>query len=138
MANLFGGNFVVTYILRPDRTMTSHAKCNFPQLLFFSSIQNLYLSVSGTYDTEDGSNICRVDFDNTWVRQQQQDDDDDQGPYETLQSVPDSPTKNFIQTVGRWLFIRQFSVFPISFLDNDLIVFDFELLGTRICAKKQQ
>jgi len=24
----------------------------------------------------------------------------------------------------------------LFFLDNDLIVFDFELLGTRICAKK--
>jgi hypothetical protein len=61
--------------------------------------------------------------------------DDDQ-PYSKLSDVPDSLAKTMITTLGKLLFIRPVSVFPISFLSENLIVFDFELLGTRICARK--
>ena len=39
--------------------------------------------------------------------------------------------------MGKALFIEAFAVFPVSYLDDNLIVFDFELLGTRICARKK-
>ena len=60
----------------------------------------------------------------------------EQGPYPNIDSVPDGISKTLIRNIGRALFIEPFAVFPVSYLDNELIVFDFELLGTRICARK--
>ena len=61
----------------------------------------------------------------------------DRGPYPEIGSVPDSVSKFLIRNIGRALFIEPFAVFPVTYLDDDLIVFDFELLGTRICARKE-
>jgi len=132
MAGLAGGEFQVQYVLHEDGTMESHARYDFP--LF-----NLkgYLSVSGTYSSEDGKDVCRVDFDQAWVKVLTEENGDDDSPYSTIEDVPVSFAKQIITTVGRSFFFDQVSVFPVSFLDNDLIVFDFELLGTRICAKKR-
>ena len=60
------------------------------------------------------------------------------GPYPAIDSVPDSIIKSFIRNVGRYLFVEAVAVFPVSYLDEELIVFDFELLGTRICARKKK
>ena len=125
MAGLFGGSFDVQYDLGKDGTMTSHAKYDFPLLNLFG-----YLSVSGTYGSVD-EEICRVDFDEAWIAM------DQDAPFETVDDVPDSFSKSIIRKIGRLLFIEAWSVFPVSYLDDDLIVFDFELLGTRICARKQ-
>lgn len=125
IAGIFGGEFVVQYDLFNDGSMTSHAKYEFP-LLNLSG----YLSVSGTYGSVN-EQICRVDFDEAWIAMGQD------APYETIDDVPDSYSKAIIRNIGRQLFIEAWSVFPISYLDDDLIVFDFELLGTRICARKQ-
>jgi len=57
-------------------------------------------------------------------------------PYPSLESVPESIEKRIIQWIGQSLFLESVSVFPVSYLDFELIVFDFELLGTRICARK--
>lgn len=123
IAGLFGGEFRVQYDLYNDRTMESHARYD-----FFD--QQGYLSVSGTYGSVDDT-YCRVDFDQVWVKYQ-----DDGGPYKQIDDVPESLSKSLINSIGRTMFIKEFSVFPVSFLDDDLIVFDFELLGTRICAKR--
>lgn len=80
--------------------------------------------------------VCRVDFDEAWVRSFDG-ESFDMGPYPDVASVPDSISKSFIRNVGRGLFIEPFAIFPVSYLDDDLIVFDFELLGTRICARKE-
>jgi hypothetical protein len=61
----------------------------------------------------------------------------DPRPYPDIESVPDSISKFVIRNIGRALFIEPFAVFPVTYLDDDLIVFDFELLGTRICARKE-
>ena len=119
-----GGSFDVSYILNENGTMTSHAKLDFPWLP-----STVMLSVSGTYGSV-SDQVCRVDFDQAWVTM------NEDVPYPNIESVPDSTTKSVIASVGRLLFLEQFSIFPISFLDDDLIVFDFELLGTRICARK--
>ncbi len=125
IGNLFGGGFDVQYILHPQGRIESHAKYNFPL------IGNGFLSVSGTYDSA-GENICRVDFDKVWIRIGNFDE-----PYASLDKVPGGMMKDFINAVGKAFFIEQVSVFPISFLDDNFIVFDFPLLGTRICAMKQ-
>jgi len=103
----------------------SHAKYN--NIPFLGSG---WLSVSGTYSSQDGENVCRVDFNHAWYKPK------DEIPYPTIESVPSSLTKEIIDTLGRLFFIDVVSIFPVSYLDNDLIVFDFDLLGTRICASK--
>ena len=80
--------------------------------------------------------VCRVDFDEAWIRSFDN-DSFGQGPYPDIERVPDSIMKSLIRNIGRALFIEPFAVFPVSYLDNELIVFDFELLGTRICARKE-
>jgi carboxymethylenebutenolidase len=128
MAGLAGGEFSVQYDLNDDGTIVSHAKCNFP---FFKG----FLSVSGSFSSVNNQ-VCRVDFDEAWVKATRFDANDE--PYPNIQSVPDSVLKSLIRTLGKAAFIEAFAVFPISFLDSEMIVFDFELLGTRICARKEQ
>ena len=81
-------------------------------------------------------NVCRVDFDEAWFRPLS-DDSFKETPYPNIESVPNSLSKNVIRQIGKALFIEPFAVFPISYLDSELIVFEFELLGTRICARKE-
>lgn len=82
--------------------------------------------------------VCRVDFDEAWIRPINVPESTSQGPYTDIASVPPSIWKSLIRNIGRALFIEPVAVFPVSFLDHDLIVFDFELLGTRICARKEK
>jgi hypothetical protein len=126
-----GGNLDVQYILYPNRAIESHARLfMFPWMLGITSI---YLSVSGKYGSV-SDDVCEVVWEEAWVRTVSESDDDQ--PYSKLSDVPDSLAKTMITTLGKLLFIRPVSVFPISFLSENLIVFDFELLGTRICARK--
>lgn len=125
----------VIYELNSDGTMVSHARFDLPWWPSIGgSSKSGWLSVSGTYSSQDDNRICRVDFDKAWIKWITSADDDK--PYASLESVPDSFEKSIVQTVGKAGFVDGVSVFPVSYLDDDLIVFDFELLGTRICARK--
>lgn len=127
-----GGNLDVQYILYPNRAIESHARVfNFPWML---GIRSIYLSVSGTFGSV-SDDVCEVIWEEAWVRTVSESDDDDH-PYSKMSDAPDSLAKTLITTLGKLLFIRPVSVFPVSFLSENLIVFDFELLGTRICARK--
>lgn len=84
------------------------------------------------------NDVCRVDFDEAWLRLFEDQVSSDEGPYNNITDVPNSTWKSFIRNMGRASFIEPFAVFPVSYLDNDLIVFDFKLLGTRICARKEK
>jgi hypothetical protein len=131
----------ILYDLRQDGTIFSHARFHIPVI-----DKTGWLSVSGTYSSQDENRVSRVDFDKAWIKWNNDNDNDAiidnnnnnncDKPYPTLDAVPASWEKSFIQTVGRLLFIDSVSVFPVSYLDEDTIVFDFELLGTRICARK--
>ena len=132
-ARILGGELQVSYLLNEDGTMASHARCEFPWLFGQSC---LYLSVSGTYGSESDT-VCRVDFDQAWVKAVPKNKDDAEDiPYTRFSDVPESAWKDSLSRLGRLFFIKEVSVFPISYMDEDLIVFDFELLGTRICASK--
>lgn len=128
ISGLFGGSFDVQYRLFEDGQMTSHAKYDFP------IVGEGFLSVSGSYGSVDDS-VSRVDFDRAWVKPLGK-SDTEKVPYESLEDVPDSFIKDVINKVGKLMFVDAVAVFPVSFLDDDTIVFDFELLGTRICARK--
>jgi len=138
IAGLFGGSFDVQYTLNSNGTMESHARYHFP------IVGKGFLSVSGTYSSVD-ANVSRVDFDKAWVKAISNNDysneeatstGKDNQPYMSLDEVPNGFLKDFINALGNTFFIEQFSVFPVSYLDDDLIVFVFPLLGTRICAMK--
>jgi hypothetical protein len=127
-----GGTFdPVWYQLSKDGSMVSHARFEFPWLPIKKSG---WLSVSGTYSSQDEDSICRVDFDKAWVKFNTNGQDDE--PYPTLEAVPPSLSKDTVNQLGKFFFVEQVSIFPVSYLDESLIVFDFELLGTRICARK--
>ena len=81
--------------------------------------------------------VCRVDFDEAWIKILDDDTFEEQ-PYASIAEVPDSIVKTLIRNIGRAVFIEAFAIFPVSYMDNELIVFDFELLGTRICARKEK
>ncbi|KAL3908040.1 MAG: hypothetical protein SGILL_008636, partial [Bacillariaceae sp.] len=136
MGSLIGGSFdPVHYIMKQDGVMTSHARYSLPL------IGSGWLSVSGTYGSDDENMVCRVDFDKAWVSLVNQSSGsdgiiDDDSPIPSFEAVPDSFSKNLIQVIGQLGFVKSVSVFPVSYLDDDTIVFDFELLGTRICARK--
>lgn len=129
MARLLGNSQFdpILYQMRRDGTMTSHVRW------ILAEIACCWLSVSGTYASRDEDRVCRVDFDQAWVKWNVHPEDE---AYPTLQDVPSSLGKIAIQTIGKWGFVESFSAFPVAYLDDDLIVFDFELLGTRICARK--
>lgn len=123
----------VRYLLNEDGSIISHARYSLPLLNIHG-----YLSVSGTYNSVNDT-ICRVNFNEAWIRSF----NDNQscmniGPYPAIDSVPDSIIKSFIRNIGRYLFVEAVAVFPVSYLDEEIIVFDFELLGTRICARKKR
>jgi len=135
MANIGGGELDVQYDLKNDFTMTSHARYDFP---FFK--QKGYLSVSGTYGSVNEL-VCRVDFDQAWFKPFPLDEEgkmteEEDVPYASIEQVPDSVGKSIITNVGNLMFLESVSVFPVSYMDDDLCVFDFELLGTRIVARK--
>jgi hypothetical protein len=124
----------VLYMLKPDGTIISHGRLRIPILN-----KSLWLSVSGTYSSQDEDITSRVDFDKVWIKWNNNGNDanaENDKPYPTLDSVPDSIEKTLIQSVGSTLFIDAVSIFPVLYLDTDLTVFNFDLLGTRICARK--
>ena len=119
----------VQYIMHRDQSIESHAK--FSNVPFLKAV---YLSVSGTYGTVSDT-VCTVNWTDAWVKLIRDHDNTD-APYAQISEVPDSLTKAIITNTARLLFIKPFSIFPVSFLSHDLTVFDFALLGTRICARK--
>lgn len=127
---LGGGRFdPILYDMRSNGKIVSHVRYEIPIIG-----ESGWLSVSGTYGSEDEDKVCRVDFDEAWIKRNS--DDDDDSPYPDINAVPPSLFKKIIQNLGRAGFIDSVSIFPVSYLDNDTIVFDFQLLGTRICARK--
>ena len=125
---------VIYQLHSSNRTIVSHARVELPFPPAGGSA--FWLSASGTYGSVDEDSVCRVNFDEAWIRRI--DGDDDGGDYyPSIDAVPESPLKELVRRVGRTFFIEPFAVFPVSYLDSNLCVFDFELLGTRICAYKQ-
>ena len=138
--DLFRGRFDVSYELFSDRTIVSHAYYDFP------IVGKGYLSVSGTYGSvpnDATDTYSRVDFNKAWVKSLSSSSESAAAaaavaakPYDSLEDVPDSFLKTAINEVGKRAFVESVAVFPVSFLDDDTIVFKFETLGTKICAHK--
>lgn len=145
MGKLLHGRFApVIYHIHKDNNksnlITSHARV---ELCWWGvKILQVWLSVSGSFtidtNTAPGQVLCRIVFDEAWVRDCGESDGDgkslDNGYYISIEDVPDNFWKEWIRRLGKLLFVEPLAVFPISFLDDTLCVFDFEFLGTRICA----
>jgi hypothetical protein len=136
--DLFRGRFDVAYDLFSDSRIVSHAYYDFPV------VGKGYLSVSGTYGSvpNDATNTySRLNFDKAWIKALPSSSSTTTAaakatPYDSLDAVPDSFLKTIINEIGKRAFIESVAVFPVSFLDDDTIVFEFEFLGTKICAHK--
>lgn len=134
--DLFRGRFDVAYDLFSDSRIVSHAYYDFPV------VGKGYLSVSGTYGSvpNDATNTySRLNFDKAWIKALPSSSLSPAAaatPYDSLDAVPDSFLKTIINEIGKRAFIESVAVFPVSFLDDDTIVFEFEFLGTKICAHK--
>ncbi len=132
--DIFRGRFDVTYDLFSDSRIISHAYYDFP------IVGKGYLSVSGTYGSvanDSTDTYSCVDFDKAWIKALPSSASaSTESPYDSLEAVPDSFLKTAINEIGKRAFIESVAVFPVSFLDDDTIVFEFEFLGTKICAHK--
>lgn len=126
LSGLLGGSFdPVLYEMKAEKMeIISHAKYSFPIL------GEGWLSVSGTYGTYDDDCVCRVDFDRAWIGI------GSENRWTSFDQAPNVWYKGIINAFGQLGFRKEFAVFPVSYLDDDTIVFDFELFGTRICARK--
>jgi hypothetical protein len=90
-----------------------------------------WLNADGVYSPADGGKAVTIEFERFWV---------DVGtelpslepPAEGSQSLAAAA----IQNLGAAGFIKQFSYFPITYLDEDLCVFKFPPLRTQIAARR--
>jgi hypothetical protein len=126
LSRLLQTDFDVLYIFQPNQMLLSNVR--YTSSLFGSG----HLSTNGSYTlqaTEAGKQVCKIKWNRIWW------DVSDDAP--TLEGDIDKhilPT--VIQVVGKAAFVEGVSVFPVQYLDQDLCVFLFRLLGTRICAKR--
>lgn len=87
-----------------------------------------WLNTAGKYQiTPDG--VCKLRWNNIWwdVRSVEQ------GP-SALVNTSEHVLPRVIQGFGETAFVESVSMFPLIYLDDDLCIFDFKLLGTRISA----
>jgi hypothetical protein len=89
-----------------------------------------HLCASGSYSSVD-AHTCTIEWEKIWT-------DFEQKEPSREADVEKHWLPSVIQPVGKAAFIKGVSVFPISYLSNDLVVFTFSLLGTRIVARKER
>ena len=126
LSRLLQTDFDVFYLFRQDQVLLSNVR--YSSRLFGSG----HLSTSGSYavqTTEAGEMICKIKWDRIWW------DVSDGAP--TLEGDRERHVlPAIIQVVGKAAFVEGASAFPLQYLDEDLCVFVFRLLGTKICAKR--
>ena len=110
----------VYYELQKDE-MFSYVKFNFFGL-------RGHLCASGSYSSVDAQ-TCTIEWENIWT-------DFGKEQPSRVDEVDKHWLPSIIQPIGKAAFIQGVSVFPISYLSKDLIVFTFKLLGTKIVARK--
>lgn len=118
--------FDVYYLFQPGNKMLSNVK--YSSRLFGTG----HLSTFGSYslETQAGTQpVTKITWDRIWW------DVLDEAP-SLEEEVDKHVLPGVIQAVGKAAFVEGVSVFPVQFLDDDLCVFLFQLLGTRICAKR--
>eukprot|EP00850_Spirogloea_muscicola_P024700 SM001327S27067 [mRNA] locus=s1327:1006:1681:- [translate_table: standard] len=87
-----------------------------------------WLSASGDFEA-DGLDAVRVLFDSFWWdigRDDLKPDPQGQGSWQ----------QTSLNNLGRALFFPQLSTFPVLYLDQDLVVFNFPPLSTNIAAHR--
>jgi hypothetical protein len=114
----------VSYSFRNDGTMVSYVRYASP--LFQSGWLNTAGRVERVTDV-----VCRVVWDQIWLDW----NSEAQGP--SGASETDAHVlPGLIQSVGERGFVEGVSRFPVLYLDDDLCVFEFQITGTKICARR--
>mmetsp|Transcript_56630 Transcript_56630/g.132631 ORF Transcript_56630/g.132631 Transcript_56630/m.132631 type:complete len:310 (-) Transcript_56630:60-989(-) len=102
-----------------ERTIVSNVQYKSP--LFGQG----WFNAAGSYSSLTSDKV-RIEFDTFWW------DRDSAAP----SPPPSSPPRTLVQTLGKAGFIPAFSRFPVRYLDGTTCVFEFELTGTSILARK--
>ena len=109
----------------PD-TMVSYVRYQSP--LFRSG----WLNTAGRVESV-SDNVCRVVWEQIWWDW----NEESEGPSKASETEK-HVLPRLIQALGEKGFAEGVSRFPVLFLDSDLCVFQFQLIGTKICATRQQ
>ncbi len=115
-------DFDVFYELQ-DGEMFSFVKFNFKPI----GLQG-HLCTYGTYAEVDEATTT-IEWDRVWF-------DFDPDRPSKREEVDKHVLPMLIQAIGKRAFVKGVSVFPVSYLSDKVIVFTFQLLGTRIVASK--
>jgi hypothetical protein len=120
-------SFDVFYAL-DNASLESYVK--FKTRLFGIDLFQGHLCASGTYGSLN-ENETTITWDQVWCDF----NTFEQGPSKSNEiSIHFLP--QIVQPLGKLAFIKSVSKFPVFYLDNSLIVFEFSLLGTKIVAYK--
>ena len=124
---LFFTSFDVYYFLEAGKLFSF---VRFSTDLFGRRLLSGHLNASGTYGSLSESETT-ITWDYVWC---------DFRPKEEGPSDLSLPSTHFlpqiIQPLGKLAFIEAVSRFPVTYLDDNLVVFEFSLLGTKIVASK--
>lgn len=102
--------------------MTSYVKFRFKPLGLTG-----HLNAAGTYDELD-ARTTSISWESIWM-------DFEETPT-AVTEVEKHVLPSIVQPIGKRAFIQAVSIFPVSYLSKDLIIFTFKLLGTKIVACK--
>ena len=124
---LSGTRFDVYYALE-DGLMESYVR--FESRLLGKAFARGHLCASGSYGSlsDDETSI-------TWKRVWCDLNKFALGP-STADEINKHLSPKFVQTLGILAFVQSVSRFPVFYLDNDVVMFEFSLLGTKIVAAK--
>jgi hypothetical protein len=134
LQKVLGTSFIVSYDFGDEKMAGSKDKWNgaLTSNVFYESIifGSGWLSTAGRVEsiTDDK---CRIIWDDIWWDFNSQ----QTGP-SAVRATGEHVLPKLISWIGKRSFVEGVSIFPVRYLDEDLCVFEFQLFGTKICAKK--
>ncbi|MEW5318229.1 MAG: hypothetical protein WDW38_009467 [Sanguina aurantia] len=123
ISSTFGVTFdTIQYVLDGDK-LSSNVRYSHPLL------GTGWLSASGGLAAKDDDTV-ELHFDKFWI------DGGADGLRPTLTEGTSQPSDSMITAVGKAGFLPQFAVFPVAYLDEDLAVFEFPPLKSKIAVRR--
>ena len=124
MSGILGTRFDISYTLHGEHISSN---VRYSSKLFGEG----WLSAAGTLGVKDDVTVTVV-FDKFWI-------DAKNGLRKTLQEdSARTSLDRLVDLTGRLLFLKQLSVFPVLYLDEELSCFRFPPLQSNICVRKSQ
>jgi hypothetical protein len=116
-------NFDVSYSLDGKGNMESNVK-------FENKIIRGWLNAQGRYYSK-GNDEVSIKWNNLWANI------GSEGP-SNAEETKEHFLPSLVQSLGKFAFIEPISRFPVSFLSNELCIFEFPAFGSKIVTAKTQ